>query len=93
MSAKAVYSNKGLQVYITGEDFQLLLSKGWITPEVFIGKDKTVVGHLQVELSAVSQNSLYHALVLEQQAIDQARNEYSDAFAKRSQSIRKSNKE
>ncbi len=74
MTKKAVYSNKGLQVYITAEDFEVLLSRGWVTPEVFIGKDKTVVGHLQVELSAVSKNSLLRAFQLERDAINQARN-------------------
>ncbi len=73
MSKKAVYSNKGLQVYITKEDFENLLSgKPFVVP-VFIGKNKEVMGSLWIDLSVMAHSELLQALKLEQQAVNKAR--------------------
>jgi len=76
MSKKAVYSNKGLQVYITREDFEEMLSgKPFVVP-VFIGKSKTETGSLWIDLSLTAHSRLLQALNLEQSAIDEARQQY-----------------
>ena len=73
MSKKAVYSNKGLQVYITGEDFKHLLACSQIVIPVHIGKSGPLKGSLQVVLSFTVNSELLEALTLEQSAIDKAR--------------------
>lgn len=92
MGAKAVYNNKGLGIYITGEDFETLLKQIDIAVPTYVGKSTVSLGFIRVRLSHRANEGLRYALILEQEAIDKARNEYSDAFAKRSQSLRKSNR-
>ncbi len=93
MGKKAVYSNKGLQVYITQEDFEELLESLTIKVPVGIGKDKNVIGLVRVELSDYSKTGLLLAFNLERDAIDKAR----DAEKKRryisGRPLPKSNKE
>ena len=73
MSAKAVYSNKGLQVYITAEDFEELLERGQIYFEVHIGKRAVSIGQGFVHLHPDCVRHLTRAFTLEQSAIDEAR--------------------
>ncbi len=73
MSKKAVYSNKGLQVYITGEDFEDLLRKTVLDVPLYIGKAKTADGWIVVKTLSESWRNLDQALTLERQAVNQAR--------------------
>ena len=73
MSKKAVYSNKGLQVYITAEDFERLLVHSQEVVSIYIGKAGPLAGSLKVVLSHTGQKELLEALALEQSAIDEAR--------------------
>jgi len=73
MSKKAVYSNKGLQVYITAEDFEFLLERGQMVFEVHIGKSAVSIGHGFIHLRPDTVDNLENALALEQAAIDKAR--------------------
>ena len=93
MSKKAVYSNKGLQVYITADHFKELLAEGTLDVQLYIGKVQVKRAWCVVKVLPGARDSLVVACQLEQGAIDKARNEYSNAFAKRSQSLRNSNKE
>ena len=78
MAKKAVYNNKHLAIYITQDDLDELLRLGYSTCPLSIGKDKTELGQLMVDLSAISQNSLRIALGAERRAVQ----EVQDQFAK-----------
>ena len=93
MSKKCVYSNKGLQVYITAEDFEELLERGQIYLDVQIGKSKAPVGKGFIHLAPDTVDNLTNALTLEREAIDQAHNEHLSGFGKHARTIIKSNKE
>ena len=72
MAKKAVYSNKGLQVYITKEDFEELLSQKRLSVPVVIGKNPISIGLVRLELSNFTRDGLLNALTLEKQAVDEA---------------------
>jgi len=77
MSKKAVYSNKGLQVYITAEDFEELLERGQIYVEVHICKSAVSKGRGFVHLHPDCVRHLTRAFTLEQAAIDEAQQQYN----------------
>ena len=73
MSKKAVYSNKGLQVYITREDFDKLLNERALDVPLFIGKTQSPGAWIIVKTLIVANTDLRQVRDLEQSAIDQAR--------------------
>jgi len=73
MSKKAVYSNKGLQVYITGEDFEKLLQKWTLNVPLHIGKVEAKDHWIVVKTLSWSNDTLGRTLAAEQSAIDEAR--------------------
>jgi len=87
MGKKAVYSNKGLQVYITGEDFEELLERGQIYLDVNIGKSAVPAGMGFVHLAPETIVHLANAFTLEQGAIDAARGEHFSGFGRHARTI------
>ena len=79
MSKKAVYSNKGLAVYITGEDFEEMLEHRYLSVPLYIGKVQ--VEHSQIIVNTLSRANLAlkDILALEQSAIDEARQKFPGA--------------
>ncbi len=75
MSAKAVYNNKGLAIYITGDDFEQLLREWNIWARLHIGKTETRKSFVSVILSDEAQAEIANAYELECQAIDRVRNQ------------------
>ena len=73
MGKKAVYSNKGLQVYITREHFGVLLGQKRLSVPVVIGKNPNAIGLVHVEVSSSTREALENAFQLEQAAVDEVR--------------------
>ncbi len=79
MSKKAVYSNKGLAVYITAEHFRELLTEGTLDVRLHIGKVQVKQAWCVVKVLPGAKDSLTQAYRLEQSAIDEARQKFPDA--------------
>ena len=93
MSKKAVYSNKGLQVYITKEDFEELLDRTVLEVPVYIGKVQSEGAWIVVKTFSKANIVLKETLQLEQQAVAQVRQASQSGFAKHVQIIQNSHKE
>lgn len=89
MGKKAVYSNKGLQVYISGEDFEALLDHQTLWVKLHIGKVETAKCFVWVEITAEAYASIANAYKLESRAIDKARTDYSKLRSLNPSNLRK----
>ncbi len=77
MSKKAVYNNKMLAIYISGDDFKKLLDSGKSAVPIYIGKVKTDRDWISVDLSFTIRGELYKAYQLEYEAIETVRAEHA----------------
>ncbi len=73
MSKKAVYNNKGLAIYITGDDFKDLLERTTLSVPVYIGKVKTQKDFTVVRTLSGLDGELAYAYQLEHEAIESVR--------------------
>ncbi len=75
MSKKAVYNNKMLAIYISGDDFKDLLRRTDLSVPVYIGKVKSDSDWIMVNLLGKLRVDLDNAYQLEHEAIEAARSQ------------------
>lgn len=76
MGRKAVYNKQYLAIYITREDFDILLKRRIITIPVVIGKHPDAIGELKVELQDCVRYGLALALDAERQVIREIQDQF-----------------
>lgn len=87
MGKKAVYNQQYLAIYITREDFDAMLDWVDIGVPVFIGKGKTSLGLLRVQLTQPVRNGLKYALEQELLAYEKVRQDFRRAHPNYESSI------
>ncbi len=77
MSKKAVYNNKGLAIYITGEDFKNLLERRALDVPLYIGKTEVKGACVVVKTLTTANQYFKEARQLEHEAIENVRAEHA----------------
>ncbi len=73
MPKKAVYNNKMLAIYISGDDFKELLERTTLDVKIYIGKVMTERDYVVVKTLGGSRYEIERAYKLEHEAIEAAR--------------------
>jgi len=76
MAKKAVYNNQHIAIYITQEHLDRLLNTMSVFLPVYIGKNETGVGTIQVQIDSMTMLSLKYALKAERQAVQEVQDQF-----------------